>query len=110
MRSIVSLGMLIALAGTLAALSPTALAADGKSAVESAQCQSAKRKVAKEEKWETKGEAVIERDRKARATCATDPVCARYDARIKSMESRKAHHDARLARFKADAARACRLS
>ena len=109
MRPLITCGALAALAAAFALTAPAQGAADTKAA-ESVQCQKAKRKIVKEEKWEAKGEATIERDRKARASCATDPVCARYDARIKSMETRKAHHDARLARFKADAAKACGAS
>jgi hypothetical protein len=52
-------------------------------------------------------EADIERDRKGRAACTTARACARYDESIRSMETRKMRHDTRLAKFRADAAKAC---
>jgi len=90
----------------LAFASAGAPAAD-KPAAKSRQCEKAERKVANEEKWEANAGATIERDRKARETCATKEVCERYDARIKAMETRKSRHDTRLAKFRAAAAKAC---
>ena len=92
----------------LAFASAEALAADP--ATKSRQCEKAERRVANEEKWEAKAGATIERDRKARETCATKEVCERYDARIKAMETRKSRHATRLAKFKAEAAGACAAS
>ena len=106
----VALAAVIVAIGTDASMSVAAdarPAADAPPAAIASQCLKAKRNVAKEEKWEAKGRATIERARKDRATCATGPVCGRYDERIKALETRKVHHDARLARFNADATRAC---
>jgi hypothetical protein len=73
----------------------------------SRQCQKAQRKVAKEENWVTRAEATAERDRKARATCTTPAACERYDARLREIAKRKLRHEARLAKFRADAAKTC---
>jgi hypothetical protein len=73
----------------------------------SRQCLKAQRKVTKEENWTVRAEATMERDRKGRESCATPAICARYDARLREMDKRKQRHDARLGKFKADAARAC---
>jgi hypothetical protein len=92
----------------LAALCAIALAGGPAFAADtSRQCLKAQRKVTKEENWAVRGEAMMERDRKAREGCATDAVCGRYDARLHEMEKRKSRHESRLARFKADAAKAC---
>jgi hypothetical protein len=92
-----------ALGGLLAA----ALAGPPAFAAPSSECAKAQRKVTKEERWTVSAEATIERDRKGRATCATAQVCERYDERIRTMETRKMRHDARLARFRGEAAKAC---
>jgi hypothetical protein len=91
----------------LGAVAALALAGPATGADTSRQCMKAQRKVAKEESWTVRGEASIERDRKARAACTAKSACARYDARLQEMDKRKLRHDARLARFKADAAKAC---
>ena len=76
-------------------------------AAPSSECAKAQRKVAKEERFAVSAEADIERDRKGRAACTTARACARYDESIRSMETRKMRHDTRLAKFRADAAKAC---
>lgn len=91
----------------LAALAAIALAGPATAADASRQCVKAQRKVAKEESWAVRSEATVARDRKAREGCGTDAVCARYDARLHEMDKRRLRHDARLARFRADAAKAC---
>jgi hypothetical protein len=83
----------------------SATAADTVSAP--SQCVKAKRKVAKEEKWTTAGEATLERNRKARDVCTTRAVCERYDARLHALEMRKARHDSLLAKSRSEAASAC---
>jgi hypothetical protein len=85
-------------------------AVPARAAGDAQRCIKAQRKVAKEEKWFGQAAASIERDRKARTTCETQPVCERYDARIHAMEARNARHASRLARFKADAAKVCGAS
>ena len=52
----------------------------------------------------------IATDQKGRESCSTKPMCARYDEAIKAMKSRKVEHEARLAKFKSDAAEACKSS
>ncbi|HET9668718.1 MAG TPA: hypothetical protein VFQ93_03865 [Casimicrobiaceae bacterium] len=86
----------------LAVLAPPSHAADV-----SRQCQKAERKVTKEQNRAARAEAASERDRKGRASCTTPSVCERYDARLREMDERKLRHSLRLARFKADAAKAC---
>jgi len=98
-----------------AAIAVTLLASAGasgadKPAAKTRQCEKAERRVANEEKWEARARATIERDRKAREACATKEICERYDARIKATETRKTRHGARLAKFKAEAAKACGAS
>ena len=91
-----------------AALAVLVLAAPAASAADaSRQCLKAQRKVTKEQNWAVRAEATMERDRKGRQTCATPSVCGRYDARLREMEERKLRHEARLAKFKADAEKAC---
>ena len=92
-------------AATLVAVAAVAAPADA--ADLSRQCVKAQRKVTKEENWAVRAQASIERDRKGRATCATPAICARYDGRLREMDKREARHEARLERFKADAAKAC---
>lgn len=84
-----------------------ASAAPAHAADVSRPCLKAQRKVAKEQNWAVRADAMSERDRKGRESCATASVCERYDARLREMEKRKLRHEARLARFKADAAKAC---
>jgi hypothetical protein len=91
----------------LGALLAAALAGAPALAAPSSQCVKAQRKVAKEERWTVSAEATLERDRKGRAACATAQVCKSYDQRIRTMETRKMRHDARLARFRGEAAKAC---
>ena len=83
------------------------IAVDATAAEASRQCTKAQRKVTKEQNWAVRAEATSERDRKGRASCTTPEVCQRYDARLGEMEKRKLRHESRLAKFKADAAKAC---
>jgi hypothetical protein len=73
----------------------------------SRQCMKAQRKVTKEQNWAVRAESTSERDRRGRAGCTTPEVCERYDARLREMEKRRLRHESRLAKFKADAAKAC---
>jgi len=71
------------------------------------QCDTAKRRVAKEEDSLAFVTAELERDVKERSSCATTPACARYDAAIRTMEDRKSRHETRLAKFRAEAVQIC---
>ncbi len=104
----VEMSMFVHRALCAAALAAMALAGSTAWAADkSPPCMKAQRKVAKEENWQVRGEAMMERDRRGRETCATRAVCARYDSRIVEMEKRKLYHDSRLAKYRADAATAC---
>jgi hypothetical protein len=83
------------------------IAVDAAGADPSRQCTKAQRKVTKEQNWAVRAEATSERDRKGRASCTTPETCERFDARLREMDKRKLRHESRLAKFKADAAKAC---
>jgi hypothetical protein len=91
----------------VAAAVTAAVAATSPLAAETGDCVKAKRRIAQEEKRAAKGEPTVESLRKARETCASPAACARIDGRLRALETRMKHHDARLARFKAQAAKAC---
>ena len=74
------------------------------------KCDIVQRRIAKEEKSLASFDEMIAADRKGRETCASKPMCARYDQAIKAMESRKAQHQARLAKLRTDAETACKPS
>lgn len=70
-------------------------------------CESAKRKIEREQKSLAAAADSIARDRRAGETCASRSVCARYDSAIAGTEKRRSRHEARLARFKVEAVAAC---
>ncbi len=74
------------------------------------KCDSTQRHIAKEQKSLASFDETIAADKKGRETCASKPMCVRYDQAIKAMEARKAQHEARLAKFKSDAENACKPS
>jgi hypothetical protein len=74
------------------------------------KCDAMQRRIAKEEKSLASFDETIATDKKGRETCASKPMCARYDQAIKAMEARKAQHEARLAKFKSDAENICKVS
>ena len=84
------------------AVSGSAFASDAAKA-----CQTAKRKVEREQRSLATATATITRDRHARATCVSRSACARYDAAIADTERRSARITSRLGRFEAEAASAC---
>src|SRR2546423_7963608 len=67
------------------------------------KCDSMQRRIAKEEKSLASFEETIATDKKGRESCASKPMCARYDQAIKAIEARKTQHQARLAKFRSDA-------
>ncbi len=74
------------------------------------KCDSMQRRIAKEQKSLASFDETIATDKKGRETCASKPMCARYDQAIKAMEARKAQHETRLAKFKSEAENACKAS
>jgi hypothetical protein len=74
------------------------------------KCDSMQRRVAKEQKSLASFDETIATDKKGRDTCASKPMCARYDLAIKAMEARKAQHETRLAKFKSEAEDVCKPS
>ncbi|SRR6266550_2712921 len=74
------------------------------------KCDSMQRRIAKEQKSLASFDETIATDKKGRETCASKPMCARYDQAIKAMEARKAQHETRLAKFKSEAEEACKPS
>ena len=93
----------LALAALLAALAAApVLAADASKA-----CQSARKKVEREQRTLDAANQTIAHDRQARASCASRSACARYDAAIADGERRSSRLASRLARYEAEAAEAC---
>ena len=74
------------------------------------KCETLQRRIAKEQSSLSSFDQTIATDQKGRESCSTKPMCARYDEAIKAMKSRKVEHEARLAKFKSDAAEACKSS
>ena len=74
------------------------------------KCDSLQRHIAKEQKSLASFDETIATDKKGRETCASKPMCARYDQAIKAMEARKAQHETRLAKFKSEAEDVCKPS
>ncbi len=74
----------------------------------SKQCAKATKKVAAEQRSLTGAIDSIAHDKKARESCSGKSMCERYDTAISATEKRKARHETRLARFKEDAAKACK--
>jgi hypothetical protein len=98
---------------TVASLAAALLAAalampDAAQAAESGKaCETARRKVEREQRSVDEAAAGIARDRIARAGCTTRSQCARYDASIADAERSRSRHETRLARFRLEAAQTC---
>jgi len=93
----------LALAAVLVALAaPAVQAADASKA-----CQSARKKVEREQRTLGAANETIAHDRQARESCASRSACARYDAAIADGERRASRLASRLARYEAEAAEAC---
>jgi hypothetical protein len=74
----------------------------------SKQGESAKRKVAREQKALAATADGIARDRRAREACTSRSVCARYDSAIDDAQRRMVRREARLARFRDEASASCK--
>ena len=72
------------------------------------QCMTARKKEDKEQRSLTSAIDSIARDKKARESCSSKSMCARYDSAISAMEKRQARHETRLTRFKEDVDKACK--
>ena len=71
-------------------------------------CDNARKKVAREEHALAETGEAIARARRARETCTSRSACARLDEAASDGERRRVRHEARLARFREEAAAACR--
>ena len=87
---------------------PPAVTGEANPAPVSRQCESAQRRVAKEDRALATADESIAASRKARETCASRGTCARHDQAIKAGEARRARHDARLGKFRLELAKACK--
>ena len=72
------------------------------------QCMTARKKEDKEQRSLTSAIDSIAHDKKARESCSSKSMCARYDSAISAMEKRQARHETRLSRFKEDVDKACK--
>ena len=101
--------LLLALALSVAVpASAQAPAAATGAAEPSKSCMTARKKEDKEQRSLTSANESIAKDRKARESCSSKSMCARYDSAITAMEKRQARHETRLSRFKEDVEKACR--
>ena len=73
----------------------------------SKKCESARKKIDREQTTLTGTLDGIARDRKARESCVAKSACARYDSALTAGEKRKARHELRLARFREEVSAAC---
>ena len=72
------------------------------------QCVTARKREDREQRSLTAAIDAIARDRKARESCSSKSMCARYDTAISAMEKRQARHETRLTRIKEDVDKACK--
>ena len=68
----------------------------------------ATKKVAAEQRSLASAVDSLAHDKKGRESCSSKSMCERYDTAISATEKRQARHETRLARFKEDAAKACK--
>ena len=87
---------------------PAAAQAAATGAEPTKQCMTARKKEDKEQRSLTSAIDSIARDKKARESCSSKSMCARYDSAISAMEKRQARHETRLTRFKEDVDKACK--
>jgi hypothetical protein len=73
------------------------------------QCESAKRKVDREQKALSATADGMARDQRAREVCTSRSVCARYDTAISDAQRRIVRREARLARFRHEASVSCKV-
>ena len=105
-----TLGLLSVLLALVFAAPGVSLAASSDPAAApepSKKCSTARKQADKEQRSLTSATESIAHDKKARESCSSKSMCARYDAAISAMEKRQARHETRLARFKEDVGKAC---
>ena len=71
------------------------------------RCESARKKIEREQKSVDAAADSIARDRHARDACTSRSLCTRYDASITATERRKGRLEARLNRYQDEAQKAC---
>jgi hypothetical protein len=98
----------MALATPGSAQTRSAVAVESSSPTISKQCESAKRKVAREQKALALSADGIVRDRRARDACTNRNACARHDSAIDDAQRRMVRREARLARFHDEASALCK--
>lgn len=70
-------------------------------------CDTARKKIDREQKSIASAAESVARDRKARETCTSRVLCSRLDASIESASRRQARHEARLVRFRTEVVDKC---
>jgi hypothetical protein len=100
---LVAFALAVALPAAAQAPAPAAVAAEP-----SKSCMTARKKEDKEQRSLTSANESIAKDKKARESCSSKSMCARYDSAIAAMEKRQARHETRLARFREDVEKACK--
>lgn len=74
----------------------------------SKKCESARRKVEREQKALASTTDGIARDQRAREACTSRRVCSRYDSAITDAQRRVVRREHRLARFRDEAGEVCK--
>ena len=72
------------------------------------RCESAKRKIDREQRALAATADGIARDQRARESCTSRSMCSRYDNAIGDAQRRLVRREARLARFRDEASEACK--
>jgi len=72
------------------------------------KCESAKRKVDREQKALTTTADSMARDQRARESCIGHTMCSRYDSAISDAQRHMVRREARLARYRGEASEACK--
>jgi len=70
-------------------------------------CETARKKIDREQKSIAALADGVARDRKARETCTSRVTCSRLDSSIESAERRQSRHEARMLRFREEVVTAC---
>lgn len=70
-------------------------------------CETARKKIDREQKSIDGAAEAVARDRKARETCTSRVLCSRLDAAIESTSRRQARHEVRLQRFQKEVLDKC---
>jgi hypothetical protein len=76
----------------------------------SKECETAKKRLDKEQRSLAAATDMLARDKKGRESCSSKSMCTRYDTSISATEKRRARHETRLGRFKEDAEKACKAA